>query len=80
MAIVPNRSGSGPGSFMPGGADRAYCTHTRTVAGSPNTVGPLTPQFTGERVWDSTNFLLYQALSLSNTTWQVAPIAKLSGA
>jgi hypothetical protein len=50
------------------------------VAGSPNTVGPLLPLYAGERVFDTVNFVTYQALTMATTTWQLVTITKETGA
>jgi hypothetical protein len=76
-SLTTDRSLNGPTSFGP---NPQYCGFNRTVAGSPNTVGPLVPLYGGERVWDSVNFVEYQALSMSSVTWQLCGLAKLSGA
>jgi hypothetical protein len=76
-SLTSDLSRAGPTSFGP---NPQYCSFNRTVAGSPNTVGPLVPLYAGERVWDSVNFLVYQALTPSSVTWQLCGLAKLSGA
>jgi len=80
MAIVPDKSGNGSGSLMPNGVDQRFCTPSRTNAGDPNSVGPLTPAFLGERVWDSTNHKMWEAQQLTTAGWQEVLDTKQSGA
>lgn len=47
--------------------DPEYCTYNRTNAGEPN--GSLTPEFVGELVLDTTNNILWKALSSANSSW-----------
>jgi len=64
MAIVADRSGNSQFGLIP---DRAYCTHIRTVAGTPNAV--LVPNFVGEIVWDTTGKLRWRSVGMTNADW-----------
>jgi hypothetical protein len=61
MATVADRSGNTP-------LDKSYCSFNRTNAGTPNAV--LTPQYKGERVFDTTGKVAYVAIGLTNADWQ----------
>lgn len=76
-SLTTDLSRNGPTSFGP---NPQYCSYNRTVAGSPNTVGPLLPLYAGERVFDTVNFVTYQALTMATTTWQLVTITKETGA
>lgn len=60
MAMVPNLAGTTP-------LDKPFDHYNRTNAGSP--AGSVTPEFAGERVLDTTNSKLYQALGVASNTW-----------
>lgn len=60
MAIVANLSGNTP-------LDKPWDHYNRTNAGDPT--GSVTPQYAGERILDTTNGTLYQALGTANSTW-----------
>lgn len=62
MAIVVNKALAPDVS-----TDQAFCTHTRTNAGTPNAV--LTPAFVGEIVFDTTNKNRWLAVGVANTDW-----------
>lgn len=62
MAVVADKSGNNP-------TDVKWTSAGRTVAGDPNTTGPLTPNFAGEIVSDTTNHALWKATSTTNTSW-----------
>lgn len=49
--------------------DQKFQSFNRTNAGSPNTVGPLTPQYAGELVLDTTNAVYWMAMSPANNSW-----------
>lgn len=51
--------------------DPPLSTPNRTNAGSP--IGVLDPLFIDELVFDSTNFRLYRATGLTNTSWMIVP-------
>lgn len=61
MAIVLNLARPGDG------VDRAYCSYNRTNAGEPN--GSITPQYVDEMILDTTNNILWKALSTANSSW-----------
>lgn len=60
MTFVADKSGNNP-------TDKPFDHYNRTNAGDPT--GSLTPQYAGERVLDTTNGVLYQALGVANSTW-----------
>lgn len=62
MAIVADKSGNNP-------TDVSWRTRNRTNAGTPQAA--LTPQYIGERVFDTTNGVLYEAMGTSATSWAV---------
>jgi len=65
MTWVIDKSGANP-------TDKPFDQYNRTNAGSP--LGSVTPQYAGERVLDTTNGVLYEALGVTNSTWvQVTP-------
>lgn len=80
MAIVVDKSGNSTASLLPTQKDVSFCTPLRTVAGSPNVIGPLVPLYAGERVWDSTNFAMYEAWGVASTNWQVVTDTEKAGA
>jgi len=47
--------------------DTPFDQYNRTNAGDPT--GSVTPQYAGERILDTTNGTLYQALGTANSTW-----------
>lgn len=61
MAIVRDLSNNNP-------TDKSFNFQNRTNAGEPN-VTPLTPQYAGEIVLDTTNNCLWKALSTTNNSW-----------
>jgi hypothetical protein len=61
MATVTNKADSGAI------VDKTLVAHNRTNAGDPN--GALTPMFSGEIVLDTITKVLWQAQSLTNTSW-----------
>lgn len=61
MAIVANKAD--PGYPI----DRNYCSYNRTNAGEPN--GSITPQYVDEMILDTTNNILWKALSTANSSW-----------
>jgi len=71
-----DRSLNGPTAWGP---LQIYTTYNRTTAAPPNAA--LVSQYAGERVLDTSTGILYQALIANvNNSWQVAAIAKHSGA
>lgn len=46
---------------------KPFDQYNRTNAGDPT--GSITPEYAGERILDTTNGTLYQALGLVNSTW-----------
>lgn len=62
MAIVADKSGNNP-------TDSSWTAANRSVAGDPNTTGPLTPLYSGEIVNDTTNHALWKATGKTNTSW-----------
>jgi len=62
MATVPDLSGNSP-------LDKTLVKYNREVAGNPNETGPLTPEFSGEIVHDTTNDMLWQAQDTSSNSW-----------
>ena len=48
----------------------------RTYAGNPN--GIVTPEVKGEYLWDTTNGVMFRAMSLTNTSWAVIETENLS--
>lgn len=62
MATVKDLSGNIPVVQF----DRKLTTVNRANAGDP--VGSLTPQYTGEIVFDSTNELVYRGLNTDGST------------
>ncbi len=72
MTFVINKAGTD--AFPTGGAgsaakDLPFSFQSRTLAGDPNVVGPLTPQFAGEIVLDTTNHALWKATAATATSW-----------
>lgn len=61
MAIVANLANIGTP------VDQRLCTPNRQNAGTP--IGALTPLFSGELVFDTTNARLFQAIGTANTDW-----------
>ena len=61
MAIVVNRA---RGDTV---TDRAYCSPSRTNAGTPNAV--LTPAFAGEIIFDTTNKVRWRAIGIASSEW-----------
>lgn len=80
MAIVVDKSGNTPnGNFAGAATDRPYCTFNRSGAGTPQ--ASVTSLYAGERYQDTTSGIVYQAMSYNtNSSWQVATIAKETGA
>jgi hypothetical protein len=64
MTFVVNKAGT-DASPLP--KDSPWTFQNRTNAGSPN--GTLTPQYAGELVEDTTNHVLWKAMSPNNNTW-----------
>lgn len=62
MTFVADKSGNTP-------TDKPWTFANRTVAGDPNTTGPLTPQYAGEIVSDTANHALWKATGTTNTSW-----------
>lgn len=62
MSWVADKSGANQ-------TDRPYDHYNRTNAGDPTNT--LAPSFAGERVMDTTNGTLYQALGTVSSTWVV---------
>lgn len=60
MAIVADLSTNNP-------TDKSFTHPNRTNAGEPN--ASLTPQYAGEIVLDTTNNLLWKAITTTNTSW-----------
>ena len=60
MANVADKSNNNP-------TDKPWDHYNRTNAGDPT--GSVTPQYAGERVLDTTNGTLYQALGTVSNTW-----------
>ena len=68
MATVRDLSGNAANAITTNnGVDPSYENANRTNAGEPN--GSITPQYAGERILDTTNNCLWQALTLTNTSW-----------
>lgn len=63
MAIVPNLA------RQDSVTDRPFQSYNRKVAGNPNSTGPLTPQYAGELVLDTTGNVYWFATSLDNNSW-----------
>jgi hypothetical protein len=72
MATTVDLSGNYPPS-MPTGVDNPLSKPNRQNAGSP--VGSLTPAFSGELVFDTTNRMLFTATGVSNTSWMPVVVA-----
>lgn len=65
MAVVADKSGNGPVT----GTDGTKMKANRTNAGSPS--GSLTPAYSGELVYDTTNGVMYRGTNISaNTSWE----------
>lgn len=47
--------------------DKPFDQYNRTNAGDPT--GSVTPQYAGERILDTTNGTLYQALGAASSSW-----------
>lgn len=60
MAIVVDRSGNNP-------LDEPWTTFNRKIAGEPN--GAAVPLYAGEIVMDTTNNVLWKAMSTTNDCW-----------
>jgi hypothetical protein len=79
VAIVLDKSGNTPNGNGGVTTDKPYCTFNRSGGASPVTA-TITPQYVGERYLDTTTGIIYQATASNNTAWQVATIAKETGA
>jgi hypothetical protein len=64
MATVVEASGNSPIGHS---TDQKLRDSNRTGTASP--IGSLTPQFSGERYYDSTNRTTYIARGLTNLSW-----------
>ena len=65
MAIVADKSGNGPVT----GNDYTSEKANRNNAGTPS--GSLTPLFSGELVYDTTNGVMYRGTNTAaNTSWE----------
>jgi len=78
MAIVNNKA-------LTMANDVPWCTYNRKVEEAAfATIEAVTPLYVGERVlWSSTaagQSLLYQALDITTSGWQLCQLAKMSGA
>lgn len=78
MATVVDKSGNGSASLMPNGIDQKFCSPNRTGAATPN--GTVVPLYAGERFHDTTGFVEYQAIGITNNTWLTVVTGKETGA
>ena len=60
MTFVADKSGNSP-------TDKPFDHYNRSNAGDPT--GVITPQYAGERLLDTTNGTLYQALGVVAGSW-----------